>query len=171
MVTIATSREKDGQVYKDAPREITSSKALSQLIEFEWEFGGKTVFVSKTAVMVVTMVMGCKDSTLIEGTEEEMAPFLTAVGCCAIVRNEAPGMTIPNDAKRTFKNSPEMAEHAAQIIQGTSTGKGICLLMLNIDDEDFISKSSKLPLKDLLALVEMCVFENASNDDILSLVA
>lgn len=89
---ITDTREKGrGEVYGPNTREALQSKAFQLFSLYELGYGGRVTDLTETSVTVVTYIMRCKDTLVIEGTAAEMQPFLhlAAVHCGLLADDQA----------------------------------------------------------------------------------
>lgn len=73
MIRISMTRKKDGQHYDQGSRMEEPMSALRTLVRAEFAFGGKVVEATGTRLTIVTEVLSNVDTTIFEGTAEEMA--------------------------------------------------------------------------------------------------
>jgi hypothetical protein len=50
------------------------------MLIYEIGYGGRPIEVTPTRISIRTLVMSCVDTTIFEGSEEEMIPLLSALG-------------------------------------------------------------------------------------------
>jgi len=72
MIRILMTRKQDRLEFDLGAREVTPTAALSTLMWSELGFGGNITEATGTRLTVVTRVLACIDTTVFEGTEEEM---------------------------------------------------------------------------------------------------
>ena len=72
MIRILMTRKRDREEFDFGTREVTPVQALSTLMWSELGFGGNITEATGTKLTVVTRVLACIDTTVFEGTEEEM---------------------------------------------------------------------------------------------------
>ena len=152
--------------------ERTPGKALRSLIHCEFGFGGTETNRSETSLAVRTLVMGCVDDTLIEGTPEEMVLFHTASDICKAARLLRGNLKETTAIKRAIKEIPKsFAESARAILVGANTAKVIGVMLLDIKDNDLLREVLKLPADEVLDLLELRVDNKATEEELLGLVA
>lgn len=73
MIRISMTRDRDAEHFDQGSRMEGPIEALRTLVRAELAFGGDVVEATGTRLTVVTRVLSCVDTTIFEGTAEEMA--------------------------------------------------------------------------------------------------
>lgn len=72
MIRILMTRKRDREEFDYGAREVSPSSALSTLMWSELGFGGDITEATGTRLTVVTRVLACIDTTVFEGSEQDM---------------------------------------------------------------------------------------------------
>jgi hypothetical protein len=73
MIRISMTRDRDGEHFDQGTREVEPMSALRTLVQAELAFGGEITEATGTRLTVVTRVLSCVDTTIFEGSADEMA--------------------------------------------------------------------------------------------------
>lgn len=158
MIKITMRRDKDGQDYDQGERNITVSKAFENLFEYEIGYGGNVIELSKTKIVVKTGVMACVDTTVVEGSEEEMKPLVRAISVFLIVAEKTDEKNLEEAWERINIDGfavPFMVAIATPIFIGESRLKKSLIVLSGVNNEDEVKVAAKQNSRDLLAIASL----------------
>lgn len=75
-IIVTSTRDIDGQHHDLGTYVKNVGQALESLVIYELGYGGRITELSATRAVVKTTVMNCLDTTIFEGSEEDMAPLV-----------------------------------------------------------------------------------------------
>ncbi len=73
MISISMTRDRDSEHFDQGSRQEEPLAALRTLVRAELGFGGEITEATGTRLKVVTRVLSCVDTTIFEGSADEMA--------------------------------------------------------------------------------------------------
>ena len=143
--------------------EQSAADALRSMVVFELGYGGIVSDLSPTSVVVKTRVLACKDTTIFEGSEEEME-FIVRVAAhhVALMSDEASRNTLVEKAVDFLEMLPEgirgvpfyITMMAPLLTGGPSAGAAL-LVAAGITDPEVVKELLPVSLKELVAAVEL----------------
>ncbi|OGN04402.1 MAG: hypothetical protein A3B99_04950 [Candidatus Yanofskybacteria bacterium RIFCSPHIGHO2_02_FULL_44_12b] len=137
--------------------------ALESMVVYELGYGGSVTDLSETKVVVETVVLGCKDATIFEGSREEMELIVRVAACHAVIMGDETSRgaiiervadflgTLPSDVG----GSPLYISLMAPFLIGGPSTSAALLLGLGITDPVVINTLMPISLKDLMAAVQL----------------
>lgn len=177
MIQVTMSRDKDGQHYDQGSREMSPLDALRILTTSELAFGGNITEASGTQITIITRVMGCVDTSIFAGSQEEMRPLNEAayyyLRACERETTVMDGVLaelarMPNGAG----GNPLILSLAAPMVMGRNRLALAAMLALGISAEGDIAAGMLMGLEDLFAAFQlMQEFPHMSLADVSAAVA
>ena len=176
MITISGIRH-NGEEHKLPERTVPISKALNSLVEFELGYGGNIVELTESRVVVQTRVMNCVDTTVFEGSAEDMRPLAEVAGYYLMVSSgEANEKVISSvvDALGSHGSGKGLNTllftNLAPLMVGAKRVKMACVLALGVEDEESARTAMGIDYKDLIAMLELhCEFPEVSFGELVEL--
>lgn len=134
--------------------------ALRSLVVYEFGYGGMVYDLSRTRVVVDTHIMSCHDRTIFEGAEDEMAWLVKAASCHALLMGDktfhkALVERCADQMMDLTGGVPLFCALTAPFLIGEGATRGALLMAAGVQDEAMVTKLAPLPLKELMAVVEM----------------
>jgi hypothetical protein len=169
MIARKIERNKDGTVHRDAFKESTM-RALKVLIGCELKFGGNITDASETMLKVETKCFGCHDTSIFEGSVEEMRPLIDAARFYlqACQRDEQVLKHVCSDAvSGPYNGNPRLLDLGGPMLIGENRVKLAYLLALRVS-EDEIDERMKMRLDDLEAVMALMADMKMSFHDVIA---
>lgn len=168
MIRMTMYRDRGSEHFDQGSYEVTPERALRSLVTGELAFGGNITEATGTRLVVVTRVLVCVDTTIFEGTAEEMHQlnqvvyyYLQACGRQDDVLLDsvllAAERLLGQQAGNAF-----LLTTAAPMLMGRQRLALAALLAAGVTDEQDIAAGMRLSLDDLLAALEL-VQENSGS--------
>jgi len=160
MIKLTLGRTKTNDVCPTQVREETPANALKFLLESELAFGTQIVTLEPTKIELVTHVMHCIDTSLIEGPAEEMKPlYETCQYYLAACHFDEISQENVFNTLSTINNGqgilPLHLVMAGGMLLGDSRLRVAFLLGLGMREEAEIKQLATYPLKDLVAAYQL----------------
>ena len=164
MIRISMTRDRGSEHFDQGTREEQPMSALRTLVQAELAFGGEITEATGTRLTVVTRVLSCVDTTIFEGSLEEMEVLNQTVLFYLQAAQEkdrvidgvlADLARIPNGKGGV----PLIINMAAPMLIGRNRLSLATMMALGITDETDIAAGMALGMDDLLAcyqLVQEC---------------
>lgn len=156
----------EGGVYPSS-RTMKPSKAINILVNCELAFGGQIVDITSTRVETRTVVLGCVDQSVFEGSPEEMeylVKMATATNEVRLQRSERPRPEDdggPNDIRRLM-----MA-----LSDATSSVKVAAIATLgDLNGLEMLSRVSTMHLEDITSVIGLIADGEATREEAFSLI-
>ena len=149
------------------------SDSLTSILLYEIGYGGNIAFLEPTKVIIVTHVMGCKDTSTFEGTEEDMSLIVEAAAYSVLTNpvGEHASKEYTNAVMEQImgvtKGNPGLLSMAGGILLGGSSLKNTLIMMCKSPEHN--SELGKISNKDLMTIVIMVRLENVSIEDAIAL--
>lgn len=149
----------------------SATAGFNSLVASELAFGCSVVGLTQTRIETVTHVMSCVDTTIVEGTEEEMSLLVEAT--CLYLESQGPQQVdrytdaIVTKVMALTKGVPLLVTIGAEMIVGTSHATRALLTMLG--DPGIVGSAKKLKIDDLCAAVCLVRNDGVSAADAVSL--
>lgn len=169
-------RNNDGDIYENELKNRTRQDLIELIVKYELAYGGKVVVCEPTEIKVVTPVMHCIDTTIVTGTEEEMAGLYAICQIHSIGRNGYKATdTFVSDLAKSYSQGRRVpsvvAQMAAAMGIGNMSARSATVMALDFCKENGRRlMDSKLDLKALCYLVDLKYFDKESEESIMSLV-
>lgn len=166
MITFNDKRVKpEGGEYTDS-RTLTVGKGLDILVNCELGFGGKILEVTPTRVVTQTTVMGCVDTSVFEGSVEEMHYLYE------IAKNTQAVRDLRQDPDRGKDDGTEgdVRRLEAAIGKGIHTAKIGTIAALGVVCDVMVTKLASVSLKDLIAAVSLIAEGQGTPEEIIALI-
>ncbi|OPZ89454.1 MAG: hypothetical protein BWY75_01149 [bacterium ADurb.Bin425] len=160
MIRITMCRDRDGEHFDQGSREEQPLQALRTMVEAELAFGGNITEATGTRITIVTRVFSCVDTSVFEGSLEEMQPLNQAVYYYlqACERQDEVMQGILADLARLPNGqggSPLIISMAAPMLIGQNRLCRSSMLALGITDEHDLAAGQLLGLRNLFAAIEL----------------
>lgn len=175
MITLFQSRKKpeEAKPYETTNQE-TPIKALLQLMDCEFGWSATVETLTPTSVSVMTRVMGCKDTTILSGSEEDMALIVKATAYYSFFYDQI----FKPEFRKNFAKSvleftggnPRVVALSAGVLVGEKFLKATLLALLCEDDVQYITRLKNITQKDLMSMLELKVIDKMEMHEILELV-
>jgi hypothetical protein len=131
MKTIQHRDKGNGEVYGPDVYERPLDRAFQMFALYELGFGGQVTDLTETSITTVSWAMNCKDTTLFEGTAEELKPFLQlAVVHCGLMANDETRNALSGAAFQTLERI------------FSSPGGGVSPLLLKLGGDQIMGEMS-----------------------------
>lgn len=172
MITVQTKR--DGYAFPAKTEDVR--KALSSLLVYEIGYGGVIDVLEEDFIKIDTRVMGCQDETTFSGSKEDMK-WLVKIAVVAsmingqVIKDPKSCDRIADRLHKFSQGNPFLVEHAAGIFLGAGTVRAVCIYFLIDNDETLIERFKKYRKEDLVALLELKLFDDCPLDELCTLVA
>lgn len=181
MITFTSERVRG---HNDVCPTVTNSRtqrdAFNQLVQYELGYNGDVIEISETKVVTRTQIMSCVDTTTFEGSAEEMRPLYEVAALSVLSRKEymegrglqnvCANLTDPKGILGPKAGVPLYLKLVFPLASGTVRARSILVALLTEKAQEHRDKLMSMSLKDVVAVYEMVVFENASLEDVLELV-
>lgn len=160
MVTIEQCRVKDGQRYPDEPRQEDKLKALSRMVEVDLLWGASVTEASSTRIVTVTRVLGCVDTAIYTGSEEDMYPLVECV-YFYLKAGEQDGQVMDavmdtlDGMPRQMGRRPFYLMAAGGLVIGHKRMQMALLMAMGITDPAETQAGMQMPVKDLFVVFEL----------------
>lgn len=153
MITRQMVRQRDEEVFDLGAHDIPGEAALRSLVVYELGYGGIVIDVSPTHLIVRTQVLGSIDTTMFNGTEEEMRPLLEA---SAIVMEQVCNDQLSYDRiMRITGGSPLLIHLGADQLIGQARLQMAILHGIGVTDENDVRTCLELDMRDMVAAMEL----------------
>lgn len=160
MIKMTLGRTKPNDICPTIEREETTANALKFLLESELAFGTQIVTLEPTKIKMITHVLHCEDTSVLEGPAEEMKPLYEVcqyyVIACSFdeVSHELSFMQLSaiNGGNGVL---PLHAAMAGGMLMGQNRLKIAFLLGLGVKDEAEIKQLAEYELGDLVAAYQL----------------
>lgn len=156
MIRISMTRDRGSEHFDQGSREVEPLAALTTLVEAELAFGGNITEATGTKLIVVTRVMSCIDTTVFEGSAEEMQVlnetvyfyFLACKEQDTVIEGVLADLArIPNGKG----GSPLIINMAAPMLMGSNRLKRATLFALGLNTDEDVATGMAMRFKDILA--------------------
>ena len=158
MITLQLARRRDGQHFDQGSRQESIRGAMAVLIQSELAFGADVTDVSATRLALETRVFGCIDSTVFEGSAEEMAPLLQAVAL-VLEADSHEDLVFANIMAQLERIPtgfvPRTLDMVAPLVLGRARLAVAFMIPMGITDPQDLELGAGLPLGDLVAAFEL----------------
>lgn len=174
MITKTAKRDKgDGYNYDTPSIQEPVGKALASLVVYELGYGAIVTEVTKTRVTVVTRIMGCVDTTIFEGVEDEMT-LLVEAASIAIVSNpmqaESPLHDIAVDSIMVATGgNPLLIKMGHGMIAGRISIRAILMVMMGFAAIEQAPSLKDISVEDQLAIMMLVRIDGVSVADAIEL--
>lgn len=170
MITQTNIRKRSGEdELKQKPFTRSIKQAFNSLVNYEIGYGGIVISIEETKVVVETRIMDTIDTTIYEGTKEDMALLVEAALLCVRIGREH-GSTInemvADDLIKKSYGVTLAIKMAAGMFIGKTTSRIIMYTMLNIDDK-YINDADAMSNEDLLAMLLLVRLDGIRYEEIL----
>lgn len=142
---------------------------FARWVETELGWGTQVVELTPTRIHTQTTVLSAEDTMIFTGTEEEMAPFVKAAAFTVFFTNQQLKDGFKNELPMVMsytEGNPLTIAMASGFLLGKGRAKSVCLALLCEQDVDCLDRYRDIPLKDLIVMTQMYLFENATHDDL-----
>lgn len=160
MIRITMSRDRDGEHFDQGSRQEAPLEALRVLVQAELGFGAEITEASGSRLVVVTRVLACVDTTIFEGTPEEMEALnQTAYYYLAACQEQDTVMEgvladlarLPNNAG----GNPLIISMAAPMLMGRNRLALASMRAMGIADEHDLAAGMLMGLGDLFSAFQL----------------
>lgn len=158
-----TKLRNNGELHNFGTHEVSAQKALETLVVWELGYSGFVTDISPTKVVVETHIFSCKDTTILEGSEEEMQLIVrVAVYHSLLMSNEKNRSTLIDRTAdflgtlpKEIGGLPLYISIVAPMLIGGSSASIALLLAVGITDLETVKILRAIQLKDLVAAVQL----------------
>lgn len=167
MIKFSDCRTKPGGDVYPSSRTVKPSKALDILTNCELAFGGHIVSIEPTRVETRTVVMGCVDQSIFEGTEEEMRLLVEMATATQEVRQ------LRNQPSRPADDGTKGDIHrlANALAANTGATKVAAISLLGeLSGLEGLGRVSALGLDDITSVLGLIADGEATREEALSLI-
>lgn len=150
----------------------TKEDAFSSFVEFELGYGASVTSVTSTRIEAVTYVMTCVDTTILEGSEEDMKLLVEAVLTYLQVtssKEHAFHDSVLDVVMKITQGIPLMVKTGGDMIRGGLYCRATLLSM--IGDYSFVQQAMKMRLRDLLTVTTLVRYDGLSPEAAFDLAA
>lgn len=173
MITVQQSRDKDGMHFEQGTLTFADPlDAVSHLARAELSWGGQIVAVDESRITVQTEVLSCLDTSIFEGTAEEMRPLFELAYFYMRARQEH-GDLIVDEAVESLPDRiggvPLFLSMMAPLLMGRNRLKVAVMLACGVQDVDDIRAGLGAEIENLIAAVQLAQDESCSFREALAL--
>ncbi|MDF1496610.1 MAG: hypothetical protein P1P90_00940 [Patescibacteria group bacterium] len=173
MIRVTQTRDRDNEHFDQPTLEIGDPLvAALRLAQMELAYGARVTEASETRIVVKTRVFACVDTSVFEGTEEEMEPLVELVYFYLKAETEhgkeildhavSTAMSLPGGVGR----KPFYLSMLTPLLLGGNKLKVALMLACGLRDEEQLKAGLQARLEDLVAAVQLqrdglCSFQEA----------
>ncbi|OGY62381.1 MAG: hypothetical protein A2745_00100 [Candidatus Harrisonbacteria bacterium RIFCSPHIGHO2_01_FULL_44_13] len=161
MITVTPTRVKSGEHFDFGARQLTTEQAMESLVKYELGYGGRITEASPTRIVVQTRVLGhCLDTTIFEGSEEEMRPLRAATyyflrACGEQMTDLVFEQAFTDLSRKDGTALQAIVAWAGPLIIGRHRVRVAMMLAIGITSEEDIKAALAIPDGDFVATLEL----------------
>lgn len=175
---VTSIRRKDGDIWVDHDKAPVNNKAfwLGRIVEFELGYGAKVTKLEECFLAIQTNIMGCVDEIVLEGSAEEMLPFVKVAAFYQFAINgqrELDGFKKLGEQLNKFAGgSPLVMVMGTGIFAGQKFAKVavIAALIGDSDDMELVTRLAKVSLKDLVPILQLVELDGVDVKEAVELI-
>jgi hypothetical protein len=165
------TRVNNGVAYNQGSRVESPYAAAGHLLEFELGFGGAIKEITTTRLVTVTRIFNCLDTTVFEGSEEDMLPLLAVAYAWVGLDHEGAVDTAIEILQASVGLRAFYVTNALPLMVGQTKLQMIANAMAPFQPpDDLRPELRKLPIEDLFAIYEL-LEKGANYDDLRPLIS
>lgn len=155
-----TQRRNNGKECTPIVDERSVLDSTNLLVRYELGFGGQVIEFSETRIVTRTTVLNCIDTTIFEGTREEMRPLCEAAYYFSLADQHrsaiVEGMVQAAERMLGEKSGvPLYLSLATPILTGNARINVMMMLSLGITDEEDLKLGAGINSRDLVAVLDL----------------
>lgn len=155
----------------------SAEKNLEYFILYEISYGGyiKKIEVDDvdTIVVIVTQAMGCEDTTIFRGPNEEMKDILLVATLAATNHGflcEASREAALAEVVKVSEGNPRLLSFGiGELVIGQFSVRNICLALLGVSEPKYLDHFQTVKLKDLVAALLLFLNKEITLDEAVEL--
>ena len=163
MIRYTALRDNGGGMSKMSEYEQSASQALESLVVYELGYGGRVSSLSLTKIVIETQILGVKDKTIFEGSENEMAFLVKVAALHASLMNKRGNRDMFIEKAASFldelsegvRGNTLLVTTLAPFILGSHSATVALLLGASVTEEETLKSLIPISLKDLTAAVAL----------------
>ena len=168
MIKVTNIRKKPGEgPYAPVSHEKTVSRALMSFALYELGFGGTVTDVNETKITTVTHVMGCEDTTIFEGSPEDIRHFAELAYVHLKVIEQEDQSQMFAELLRFSGGNPRVLTMGAELLVGQS--RIVKTLVAGIGTPETVARLLKLKKEDLMEVYSLVRVDGQDLETALSL--
>lgn len=172
MITVRQYRDRCGEHFEQSTLRFTDPlKAVASLAEYELGWGGRIVNVGNTRLQVETWIFSCVDTSIWEGSAEEMKPLLELAYLYDLAAAEHQDQLIQRAVEQShvLNGNALLITMAAPLIMGANRLKVAVMLACGVQEKTDIEAGLQAKIGDLVAAAELAKVGECSFIEALSL--